>query len=624
MNAMWRWVVVIGWAWALVGCERVSELTLSRDGKVTAAYPLPPEVRVAQEGLLNRLANDANGAQALKAQIDAQLQIRALTCSAGRDIGRFTSVASVRGMGLDRDCFAKQDQELQRFLGLRTLGLVLAQPPLQPLPQSSGWVALEGQGQGRARAIAPASQAGVALVVDAEGQARLVSLARGETVSTMSAPRVFGSGGWKLSPNGRIAAMPREGTGPLFFDTESGRELWALPAPETSQLLTWVPKDQGFVLRSRRGELSIADGQTGKLEPYPSALKFQEYSAPQALGDGRLVVGTADAVTVIGHQRQERGIVPTVLKSHPATGLRQRVFQEPAVVLRHGRQLVRNGGGPLGWFDLDSGESGTWDIEIPYGAQLAKLDETRLLLGGQDPATRTPALWVFDTEARTVARLKPNAPTGQVVGGLDRGFFLLGGAAWYAPAVETEAPVALEEFTAAQNLAHQLQRLQSLAQSAEAQGGAAPMASRVDAPAPMATVPGLQGVPTDAPVHIVGVYEGKTSKGRQEGVLPEVQVALTHRGKPIVLVLSSYEAVRWRLQGAPGRVVAVLLSGYKTSLVEGLTGVPILRIGTSYAYAPGSAEYAQLQADVRRYVGTRPIASFQGAYAGSQFSVSGP
>jgi hypothetical protein len=67
----------------------------------------------------------------------------------------------------------------------------------------------------------------------------------------------------------------------------------------------------------------------------------------------------------------------------------------------------------------------------------------------------------------------------------------------------------------------------------------------------------------------------------------------------------------------------VLLSGYHPSNVHGVGNVPVLRIGSTHAYAAGSAEYTNLRDAVTRYTGTRPIKSFQGRYTGADFTVGG-
>jgi hypothetical protein len=102
----------------------------------------------------------------------------------------------------------------------------------------------------------------------------------------------------------------------------------------------------------------------------------------------------------------------------------------------------------------------------------------------------------------------------------------------------------------------------------------------------------------------------------------DVRVQLSPSSTPVVLVLASYEPVRWVVQPNGAQVSAVLLSGYYHSAVTGVGNVPQLRIGRSYAYAATSSEYVQLRTLVMQYTGSRPIRSFQGAYSGLQFTVN--
>ena len=90
-----------------------------------------------------------------------------------------------------------------------------------------------------------------------------------------------------------------------------------------------------------------------------------------------------------------------------------------------------------------------------------------------------------------------------------------------------------------------------------------------------------------------------------------------------MLVLASYESVNWSVVNNGARVSAVLLSGYHPSTVNGLGNVPVLRIGTAYAYSTGGTAYARLRQAVSQYTGAREIRSFQGTYTGTEFSVGG-
>ncbi len=94
--------------------------------------------------------------------------------------------------------------------------------------------------------------------------------------------------------------------------------------------------------------------------------------------------------------------------------------------------------------------------------------------------------------------------------------------------------------------------------------------------------------------------------------------------KPIVLVLSSYEPVHWKVVPENGaRIAAVLVSGYYTSSVAGAGAARVVQIGQDYAYSREGDGFARLQRAVAKWVG-RPIGMFQARYEGASFSVGGP
>jgi hypothetical protein len=90
---------------------------------------------------------------------------------------------------------------------------------------------------------------------------------------------------------------------------------------------------------------------------------------------------------------------------------------------------------------------------------------------------------------------------------------------------------------------------------------------------------------------------------------------------PLVLALSSYEAVEWDIRNNGRPIAAVLLSGYHESKVlPGNGQVKTVMIGQQYAYKIDSPEYPALKAIMARYV-PNPVHLFQGRYSASEFNV---
>jgi hypothetical protein len=116
-------------------------------------------------------------------------------------------------------------------------------------------------------------------------------------------------------------------------------------------------------------------------------------------------------------------------------------------------------------------------------------------------------------------------------------------------------------------------------------------------------------------------YPQDVPQGSQR-VAGTVQVRV-RRGRPVLLVLSSYEPVRWVVNLEPGaKVLAVLRGGYYPSEVSGVGDARIYDIGRVYSYERGGDKYARLDKEVQQRTGKR-IDTFQGRYRGSSFEVGG-
>jgi hypothetical protein len=159
-------------------------------------------------------------------------------------------------------------------------------------------------------------------------------------------------------------------------------------------------------------------------------------------------------------------------------------------------------------------------------------------------------------------------------------------------------------------------------------------AARAAAPPPMPLVNQLNVVTgarsltvaaRSAAVEAVSVYEAVSM--HPPGSAPEpdfvrVIVKPSPASRPMVLVLSAYQGVEWRVSCQPGtRLTAVLLSGFGPSTVTGTGDAVVCRIGGFYAFRRGSAEFRHLETEVMRCTG-RTIENFQSCYAGSRFEVN--
>ena len=100
-----------------------------------------------------------------------------------------------------------------------------------------------------------------------------------------------------------------------------------------------------------------------------------------------------------------------------------------------------------------------------------------------------------------------------------------------------------------------------------------------------------------------------------------ISVIVKKSDKPLVLMLSAYEPVRWNLIKEPGaNLVAVIATGYNLPEVTGAGATKTMIKRGSYAYKQNGPEYTTLNNDAIMWTG-KPISKFQGTYGGTAFVV---
>jgi hypothetical protein len=122
-----------------------------------------------------------------------------------------------------------------------------------------------------------------------------------------------------------------------------------------------------------------------------------------------------------------------------------------------------------------------------------------------------------------------------------------------------------------------------------------------------------------AELHVIGVYEGEYPPGVQHaaGFHPQGKAAVKvfASSTPVILVVTAYEPVRWKIEVEEGGTIAQLvLAGYHDQEVEGLpASVPVIK-RKFFTYDPGDDEFPQIREELLALTG-KPIASFQGVYS---------
>jgi hypothetical protein len=133
-------------------------------------------------------------------------------------------------------------------------------------------------------------------------------------------------------------------------------------------------------------------------------------------------------------------------------------------------------------------------------------------------------------------------------------------------------------------------------------------------------------------VHVVGVYEGLTqTDGTVHG--PKAQVLLDRPGAEVILVLSSYEPLRWLVElGRDTPMPTVVLAQYdgdgrKSEVwLDGEILADPVRMELPLTYKPEGIDFRDLVRLVSERFGVERMASFSGGYTASPLAyiISGP
>lgn len=626
--------------------------------KVNAAFPLPDETELARSRLFAALENDKAAQEATTGQFAQLMNARALACTASSPVGRFDTVRNIRSRVADVQCFTTQDAQLDEWIALHRIALALRAPPLAPAAPLPPRVLLPNT-LDNFSSVHLAAQANVLVLRNYQGKAQALQVPAGKEIASFT---VEGSGRPSLSPNGRLLAVP--GVRMLrVADVASGKVIWT--SDKYQDVIAWGPQwDLVVLAQAGTGAPTMVDMRSGRSAPYPSSEKRLTWSLPAA--EGQLLVGNNMSASLMQHARGANG----ELEVHAANQwpLPTGMSTASPFLVNHGRRLVYPTYRELAWLDFATGQRGSWQLGALGASNYVQVADNVIAFDVASP-DGTTVTRLLDTEKATLANAKEATDRGQAFPLTPRTGFLRRSANAVAltSALEGDAPQDAEHAINEALLARELAKLNDPyradfpriasnvsperqayidamarqvramnTQSALRDGlppeaveairrGQMPMApSRIipSAAAPAAPPAGktILEVPPDAHIAMVGVYQaaGSAQSSSRTG---NVSITVAPGSAPIVLVLSSYEAVNWTIHPGGRKIAAVLVSGYKPSNVSGQGAAQVLRIGSTYAYRIDSPGFSVLRREVERYVG-RATPVFQGGYEGSQFMVN--
>lgn len=613
-----RVITLVALVLSLCGCSQLEALFMSSPEKLNKAFPPNAEVRAAQLNLLELVQDTPSLRAGIEAQIATLQEVRGLTCSLGLAISRFDSVSQVRQLPVSRSCLNEHDAKALRFLQLKQVEFRLLQPPLRPLV-ALGPPQLISTDLTVVSAIS-AADAGVAVLNGARGEMVSVEIPGGTPITRLTDQLRSIPLNNLMSPNGRMISIAGRPSGDLtIYDTETGAPLWH--DQTTKELLVWMPALSAAIATSNNGTALLADFSAAELITDVPGLPKPGWALP--LADGQIAIGNERTIVLVTITRQD-GALHTQTNKTLSLENDSRITTGRPTTMLEGRALVFTSNRNLVKVDLESGETTRWELDGIIANRFAKLSESELLVDSPS-ATGRSAQAILNIDQATLALVEAREGSSGMIPLLgERSGFMRRNAAglWLGDTLSAGAPVDLLDYLSERNLERQTARLAALTRQGMT-GSEQRIPQHPQQSPPLIGRAPYADIAADARIEGVGVYESSTPRSSGPGNRPgNVELLVSPANEPLVLVLSSYESVNWRLRGRLEQVKLILLSSYYPSSVEGAGSIPVRVIDGGHAYSQQGAGFRRLSNSVEAQTG-KPLRFMQGSYKGAAFSVGG-
>ena len=597
----------------LAGCKQGTTFWSSPEDKINAAFPVSESLHA----VLSSLLNDASVEQAkgIEEQMNSRLKIRALDCAKGYSPPFYASISDIRKKLDSTSCFAERDTEIRKWLGLMRVGFILAKPPLR-LPPSKPPAFLVADAF--ITSVKFAENAAVALIESQQS----ISLVDFESTKPMFREPLGATLG-PISPNGRLFTSG-DITGNVLNirDSESGTTVAEVPMVRPHQF-HWLDSQVAIFTSRDSNKTALLDFATGTQVSVQGISNGINRATRVPGAEGEYVLFGNGGVTKIQLIRGQSEPEVKLLADKPMSAMMCAL--NTAGKSADGARFFC-AGNKLSIVTLN-----TLDIESvaldPFYFQtgVPTPDPDQILVHGYiASASNSSRNYLYSIAKQTMTlidREKSLSERFENISSIQRQAVINGNRVEVLDDLPRLPPVPAQRIAIeAQELLNQRKLLASEALPVLPATSVLGPASSSSKPTPKGP---LVDLARDAQIQAIGVYQGggngaKSADGRTMGF---VTVRVSRSIKPIVLVLSSYEPVRWMLTLDPGAsLAAVLVSGYYQSQVVGAGAAPVIANGNSYAYKPDSSDYRTLNQAVFNVTG-RDIGAFQGRYDGGQFSV---
>lgn len=614
VKAIATWAATAMLCMGLVGCDLNQVLTLTPEDRINAAFPVTDAVRNARASLTEMAPQEQR--KDIDTQFNIRLRLRALGCAKTYSPAWLTSLDEIRKNVGEQSCFSETDEGISRWLSLRRVGLILAQPALKPAPTNvPAFIVADDYIQ----AVQFAANAGVALITTSKAVA-VVDFEANKPIFRGEKGH-FNSG--TISPNGRLFTTG-EGEGLNIRDAQSGATLVDLKTVRASDF-QWLDERTLFYKRNDSGKAVLVDLPSGTELPLPMVNGSVQRVVRVPKVENQYVMFSGRAINKVEVLRNKPEPEVKLLAEKINTGVSWS-SSNSGVTADGATYFSVNG--KLTLVALSTLEIENISIESFYlQSAVAAPDADKLILTGQvQPSYGESARdLIFSIGNRTVASIdRTKLPSQRYlhIPSLQRHGVLSESKIAVLDELPTTGTMPLAQFISETLEVVNQRKLEAFEQQEQMQESmqqraliASPGFSEGSSP--------VQG--RDVQVEAVGVYQGSLGGSRVGDArgARSVEVRIRRSSRPMVLVLSSYASVRWVLVPDPGvRLAAVLLSGYEPSQVIGAGAARVVTLGRNYAYQQDSSEYKALNLETMRWAG-KGIGFFQGRYEGSSFQVGG-
>lgn len=594
--AVWTGIVVL--TVVLSGHASASGLFPSSEDRINAAFPVATEVQTGKTAVLE----SATGAQTkeFEAQFEARLTQRARGCAKDYSPSVFTLAEEIRNRLNNAACFADADKEIIAWLGIKKVGLILAQQPLVPIPANKPSVI-----------TANANIFGIPVVAYKASVALLFISSDIGLVDLNTSKLLFrelrsGTPG-PLSPNGRLF-ITGERDQLKIRDTLTGKVI-----TEISGVLPWefhwLDERTAFYV-DRRFKSFFIDFTSGETIATGITMLVLSKTVPLPDAPDQYAVLTGNKVSkfqlVRGKEMPELKLLTE--KALHMTGMSSNttgVTADGAYFFSASYHLTL-----VNLRTLESEEISLDPFQIQAG--FPSPDPDKIIITGfvQPHDGSTPQDYIYSIGKHTLAQIKPdrqsslqrlaNISSLGMLGRIENNKIELTGDVQTAEAIPLANFIQnANEFSGQNKVAiaeKQIARVNSCRPSNEKNKDGIEM-------------------------YAIGIYEGPIHRGKDPSA-NKVDVLVYKSDRPIVLALLNYEPVVWNIKMDKGaKVSEIILSASEDTQLAGIRnkGIKISRQKFGYAYE--DCQFFQMVAPKLKEFSGLNVTSFQGAYRGTGFPV---